>query len=573
MEVIPLCLYLTVSFISKGDTREDRQTGKHKDSLFLYLKKPFKAPSFPSVKKSYMDPNYFSQSSYQYPHPSSYPQSTYNSYYSNAYPSPSSYPYTSFASYSAGYPVQISQTSCTPSVFPGTNAKYRSETFEVKGKAFKSIGCWSDSSVRAMESMEGKHKLLQDVDYKSRVNALMKCAEAAADSNFVIFALQNGGQCFSGQNAERTFRKYGESTSCCGDGEGGPWSNEVYSFIRNDGKPVVNASYSPWSAWSPCPQTCNSNNFSAIQVRNRSCFNALATTYITTDLGCGNSGYFLIESRPCQVKVCQGNRSSSTTSRPFTIQPPTPPTQATPGISSTPVRRISPSTQPTAVCTATVDLGFLIDGSGSIEQAGAGNFKKELNFVKQIVNGFKVSKKDTHVGVIIFSSNARVVSGFDEHYDKRSVLAAIESIPYPGAGTKIGKALDLASTQLYGKSVRSGIPNMLIVLTDGQSMDQVTGPAQRLRDSGVTIFAVGIGGGYNLAELKAMATDPDSQHVYRASFNNLNAIVQLIKNRACLGSGGTSQPAPPIASSATPRAPTTTQPPSKQMSVMLLNQI
>ena len=55
-----------------------------------------------------------------------------------------------------------------------------------------------------------------------------------------------------------------------------------------------------------------------------------------------------------------------------------------------------------------MDLGFLIDGSGSIEQAGAGNFKKELNFVKQIVNGFKVSKKDTHVGVIIFSSDARV---------------------------------------------------------------------------------------------------------------------------------------------------------------------
>ena len=55
-----------------------------------------------------------------------------------------------------------------------------------------------------------------------------------------------------------------------------------------------------------------------------------------------------------------------------------------------------------------MDLGFLIDGSGSIEQAGRGNFKKELNFVKQIVNGFKVCKKSTHVGVIIFSSNAKV---------------------------------------------------------------------------------------------------------------------------------------------------------------------
>lgn len=63
------------------------------------------------------------------------------------------------------------------------------------------------------------------------------------------------------------------------------------------------------------------------------------------------------------------------------------------------------------VCTAKVDLDFLIDGSGSIERAGPGNFKRELNFVKQIVKGFEVSKEGTHVGVIIFSSGARVCFG------------------------------------------------------------------------------------------------------------------------------------------------------------------
>lgn len=50
----------------------------------------------------------------------------------------------------------------------------------------------------------------------------------------------------------------------------------------------------------------------------------------------------------------------------------------------------------------------MIDGSGSIEQAGGGNFKRELNFVKQIVSAFEVSRDGTHVGIIIFSSYAKV---------------------------------------------------------------------------------------------------------------------------------------------------------------------
>ena len=76
---------------------------------------------------------------------------------------------------------------------------------------------------------------------------------------------------------------------------------------------------------------------------------------------------------------------------------------------------------------------------------------------------------------------------------------------------------------------------MLIVLTDGKAQDAITAPAQRLRDSGVTIFVVGIGNGYDMGQLRDMATDPDSQHVYKADFNNLNAVVQSIKARACMG--------------------------------------
>lgn len=127
------------------------------------------------------------------------------------------------------------------------------------------------------------------------------------------------------------------------------------------------------------------------------------------------------------------------------------------------------------------------------------------------------------------------MSGLDQHYDKGSTLAAIDNIQYPTGGTNIGIALNLARTGLYGRSARPGIPNMLIVLTDGKSSDSITAPAQRLRDTGVTIFAVGIGNGYEIGQLRDMATDPDSQHVYKADFNNLDTVIKSIKDRACMG--------------------------------------
>ena len=65
--------------------------------------------------------------------------------------------------------------------------------------------------------MEKKHARLFEPDYKKRTNALMKCAEAALDNSFIIFSLQNGGQCFSGKDADKTFMKYGVSDSCKGE--------------------------------------------------------------------------------------------------------------------------------------------------------------------------------------------------------------------------------------------------------------------------------------------------------------------------------------------------------------------
>ena len=92
---------------------------------------------------------------------------------------------------------------------------------------FKTIGCYKDRSNRAIKSLEGTDPIL-DGSYVSRKHPIAKCAVAAVKKGYNIFAVQNGGWCAASATAPQTFDKYGKSTACKGDGEGGGWANQVY---------------------------------------------------------------------------------------------------------------------------------------------------------------------------------------------------------------------------------------------------------------------------------------------------------------------------------------------------------
>ena len=47
-------------------------------------------------------------------------------------------------------------------------------------------------------------------------------------AGYSMFAVQNGGQCATSVTATQTVDKYGKSTACKADGEGGPSANQVY---------------------------------------------------------------------------------------------------------------------------------------------------------------------------------------------------------------------------------------------------------------------------------------------------------------------------------------------------------
>ena len=108
-----------------------------------------------------------------------------------------------------------------------------------------------------------------------------------------------------------------------------------------------------------------------------------------------------------------------------------------------------------SVCNRRLDLAFLIDGSGSIETAGRGNFRRCLEFVKTMVSSFSVSPQRTRVGVVLFSSRAWLILDFYRSRNKAGVLRTISKIRYPQGGTRIGKALYFVMHRLFRRSRRA----------------------------------------------------------------------------------------------------------------------
>ena len=98
---------------------------------------------------------------------------------------------------------------------------------------YETIGCFQDRGSGAIPTLEGKDYILDD-RYWERQQSIEKCYQAAKKRGFHVFAVQDGGWCASSALAAKTFNKYGKSSACKSDGEGGPRANQV-SYINNSG--------------------------------------------------------------------------------------------------------------------------------------------------------------------------------------------------------------------------------------------------------------------------------------------------------------------------------------------------
>lgn len=145
-----------------------------------------------------------------------------------------------------------------------------------------------------------------------------------------------------------------------------------------------------------------------------------------------------------------------------------------------------------------------------------GNFKKQVEFVKGIVKTLKDDGDDTEVGIITYSNNSQVKHPFDKNSTHAEFGDVLDNLNIVGKGRKIGKALELARTELFNHSNKPGNSKgrgILVVLTDGSSDDDLAVPSFALKRDNVTVFSIGIGR-YLRGQLNEMASEPNSKHIF-----------------------------------------------------------
>lgn len=166
------------------------------------------------------------------------------------------------------------------------------------------------------------------------------------------------------------------------------------------------------------------------------------------------------------------------------------------------------------------NIAFVIYTGESIDQYRKGNFAKQIEFVKGLSKTFDVAKDDTNVGIITYSGDAAVRYRFENITNQAELENALDTLTISGTGRNTGKALDVARTDLFDQPIpdrNDTVRDILVVITDGGSDDDIAVPTYALKGDGVTIFSVGIDR-YVRGQLNEMASDPDSEHVFTIDF-------------------------------------------------------
>ena len=98
-------------------------------------------------------------------------------------------------------------------------------------------------------------------------------------------------------------------------------------------------------------------------------------------------------------------------------------------------------------CRNKVDLGFILDSSGSVSRT---DFQKMKTFVKNVTDFFTVSPNETRVSVMTFASSVIINIPFSKRfYSKSNFHSIVDNIGYIGSGTATAMALNLAYNDMF----------------------------------------------------------------------------------------------------------------------------
>ncbi|XP_051879398.1 matrilin-2-like [Pristis pectinata] len=183
-----------------------------------------------------------------------------------------------------------------------------------------------------------------------------------------------------------------------------------------------------------------------------------------------------------------------------------------------------------------LDLVFIIDSSRSILPV---DFERVKNFIINILKFLDVGLDKTRVGLILYGSTIEKVFSLSTHRNVADMMQAVRDMDHLATGTMTGMAIEYAmnvafSVQEGARPLSLNIPRVAIIVTDGRPQDRVAEVAARARDSGILIFAVGVGR-VDMRTLRLIGSEPHEKHVFFVqNFSMIQTLLSEFQAKICV---------------------------------------
>lgn len=168
-----------------------------------------------------------------------------------------------------------------------------------------------------------------------------------------------------------------------------------------------------------------------------------------------------------------------------------------------------------------------------------------LTFLSELLLPFSLGEDQVRVGLLQVGTKPRLEFGFDSHTSQSTLQEALRTTRPLKGDTNTVEALQMAKEHALRPGApggaRTGLPRVLVWLTDGVKPGDVIGPMADLRDEGVAVLVVSTGHG-NYLVLREVVSPPVEDNLYFVDIDDMSIITEDLRN-AIIGECGVGHPA------------------------------
>ncbi|NXG59024.1 CO6A3 protein, partial [Hemiprocne comata] len=174
------------------------------------------------------------------------------------------------------------------------------------------------------------------------------------------------------------------------------------------------------------------------------------------------------------------------------------------------------------------DLIFLLDGSNHV---GSAHFPAIRDFLVDLIASLPVGAQQIRVGVVQYSEQARTELALNSFSTKADVLDAVKALGFLGGEeANTGAALEFVVENLFtqagGSRLEEAVPQILVLISGGESSDDVREGLLAVKQARIFSFSIGVLSA-DRAELQQIATD-GSFAFTALDIRNLDALRELL---------------------------------------------